>query len=68
MSTKGLMEDGLSGARGPNVPVNVGLERSQELDRAPPQGLQVPVHLVLEKIWKKVDVKSGLARVSVAGL
>lgn len=61
------MEDGLSGARGPNVPVNADLERSLELDRAPPLSLQVPVHLVLEKIWKKVGVKSGLARVSVDG-
>ena len=61
------MEDGLSGARGPNVPVNADLERSLELDRAPPLSLQVPVHLVLEKILRKADVKLGLARVSVDG-
>ena len=59
------MEDGLSGVHGQNVPVNVDLERSLELDRAPPLSLQAPVHPVLDEIWKKVDVKSGHARVSV---
>ena len=54
---KGLMEDGLSGVHGPNAPVNADLERSQELDRAPRLSLQVPAHLVLEKTWRKVDVK-----------
>ena len=61
------MEDGLSGMHGPNVPVNADLVRSLELDHASPLSLQVLVHIVLEKIWRKADVKSDLVRVSVEG-